>query len=414
MGSNRQLNRPVQLKPLDLSELDGADQLLQTGFWGRFKQASGWFPRAFTWSLTGTDDDRDGNGSAGEDGGCDDAVSHSGKNRSSGGFSGRFLVLERRFPGGLKMAYIPYGPELPGSVFGDGPRASGDVSALLAQLARSLKRELSPGCFVLRYDLCGGRSGTVGTDIPAAPELSSPLRKAPYRVQPPDTVILSLVDQTDSGLDDQTLLAGMHKKTRYNIRLSGRKGVVIRRFTGSEARDHLSHWYRLYQETGSRDGITIHPESYYRRLFESEGPVDPDTERGRDAAVEPGFSLYMAYHDGNALAGIIVSRSGARSVYMYGASSSEKRELMPNHLLQWTAISDARTEGAREYDFFGVPPADDPGHPMHGLWRFKTGFGGELHHYLGAWDYVYSPFLYSLYAAAENLRGRLAALRKRS
>ena len=355
------------LEPIKFQELDGNGNLLQSEFWGTFKAAAGWTPRAFQWK-TGT---------------------------PAGVFQGRFLLLVRCFPGSLCMAYIPYGPSLPAELDTD----TAAVSKLLTNIARGLKSHLPKSCFVIRFDLTGGTRGKVGSPESAIrPQpLTRPLRPAPYRVQPPDTVILSLEP------DEEAILSGMHKKTRYNIRLASKKGVEIHRHTGKDALKALPGWYELYRETGLRDGISLHPESYYRRLFEQAQAGDGSPE----------ISLYTGEHEGDTLAGIIVVRSGRRSVYMYGASGALKRELMPNQLLQWTAIRDARRDGALEYDFFGIPPADDPTHPMHGLWRFKTGFGGDILHYRGAWDYPCKPAVYGLYRWAEKFRGQLAAQRKR-
>lgn len=358
------------LETLNPGELEASDNLLQSGFWGNFKAAAGWIPMAFQWSTS----------------------------ISSGSFQGRFLLLYRRFPGNLGMAYIPYGPALPEELDTDSDAAS----ICLSSIAAALKSQLPGGSFVIRFDLTGGTRGPVGSPESAIhPQLlNRPLRPAPYRVQPPDTVMLNLEPT------EEELLAGMHKKTRYNIRLAEKKGVTIHRRTGKDALKTLPLWYELYRETGRRDGISLHPESYYRRLFENaQGPAEA-------AAGNLEFSLYTAEHDGDILAGIIVSRSGGRSTYMYGASGALKRELMPNQLLQWTAIKDARTEGAAEYDFFGIPPADNPSHPMHGLWRFKTGFGGEIFHYRGAWDYPLRPMVYFLYRWAEKLRGWRVKIRK--
>jgi lipid II:glycine glycyltransferase (peptidoglycan interpeptide bridge formation enzyme) len=306
-------------------------------------------------------------------------------------------VLERRFPGGFRMAYVPYGPQFPANTPPD------VISAVLTDMAEGMREHLSNHCFVIRFDLRGGTRGPAArpSDIDHPPLLNRPLKSAPYRVQPQDTVLLALDG------DEEKLMAGMHKKTRYNIRLSERKGVTVRRLQGTDALEALGAWYAIYRETARRDGIALHPESYYQRLF-SLSAVPSKAE-----AATPRFSLYLAEHDGEVLAGIIVAGCGDRSTYMYGASSSLKRELMPNHLLQWTAIKDARAEGALEYDFFGIPPADDPSHPMHGLWRFKTGFGGDILHYLGAWDYSFGPLVYGMYRAAEKLRGWFASWRKR-
>lgn len=351
----------LSLEGIALDELDSGNILLQTAFWGRFKSLFGWEAHAYRWCW--------------------------------GSQGGSLLVLVRCLPGGLRMAYVPHGPILPEYM------QVGEISSLLADLAKNLMRFLPSGCFMVRFDLMGGVRGSLGqVERAELPSLDVPFRAAPYRVQVPDSVILNL----ERGED--VLLSEMHKKTRYNVRLAMRKDVRIRCLRGTEALDVLPLWYQIYRETAQRDGIALHEESYYHRLF---------VEAGRVHGEGFGFRLYMAYHDGEALAGIIVSRCAYRFTYLYGASLSRKRELMPNYLLQWRAICDAIAEGGRDYDLNGIPPSGRSSHPMHGLWRFKTGFGGEVHHFLGAWDYPCRPFLYGLYAVAERFRGWKSALRKR-
>ena len=77
---------------------------------------------------------------------------------------------------------------------------------------------------------------------------------------------------------------------------------------------------------------------------------------------------------------------------------------MPAYLLQWTAIQDAKEYGCLTYDFYGMPPTDDENHPMHGLYLFKTGFGGKNTHRPGSFDAILNKNDYRLYAAVENLR----------
>ena len=373
------------LTRLELSELDHGDNLLQTEFWGRFKGEAGWRPAAFAWQCPGLQALLPL---------CPAAEGPPPENQAAPSSSpapapqGRFLLLERPLPGGPSIAYIPYGPALPAGL---PPRA---VTQFLAALAAALRKELPPSCFMIRFDLIEPSAPPPADSTPGRP-----LRLAPIRIQPPDSIILNLAPPPE------TLLAGMHKKTRYNIRLAERKGVRIRRFSPPQAAEHLGEWYRLYTETARRDRIALHTETYYRRLFEHAARIQ--------ARGAPPLSLYMAEHQGALLAGIITARSGGRCLYLYGASGSLKRELMPNHLLQWRAITDARAEGAREYDFFGIPPGESPEHPMHGLRRFKIGFGGDIVHYLGAWDYPFSPLLYTLYTRAERFRARRAARRKK-
>lgn len=341
----------LSLRSIAISELEASGNILQSEFWGKFRAGPSWRPLAFHWEFNA--------------------------------LSGRFLLLLRRLRPGLQFAYIPYGPRIPSNLQGE------ELSNLLCALATELRPHLGGACFFLRFDLAA-RLGRIA-------QLDSPLRRAPHRVQPQSTVMLNL------SADKKQLLANMHRKTRYNIGLALRRGVVIRRYTGQPAIARLSRWHRLYQETAARDRILVHEMAYYKRLFEING-----------TAAEPRLSLYIAEHRGDTLAGIIVAGFGNRATYMYGASGGLKRELMPNHLLQWTAILDAKTEGAGEYDFFGIPPSSNPNHPMHGLWRFKSGFGGAILHYLGAWDYSYRPILYQLFRCAEKLRAYLANRRKRA
>jgi len=354
------------LRPMTISELETSGNILQSEFWGRFRAGPIWTPLAFHWEFKA--------------------------------LSGRFLLLLRRFYLGLKFAYIPYGPRIPGSL------KSEELGRFLCELAVRLRPYLGAACFFLRFDLAEEEKDRIQRSSPHSNgvdrdcriiQLNRPLRRAAHCVQPQSTVILNL------GANEKQLLANMRRKTRYNIKLAARRGVKITRHVGRSAIARLDQWYRLYQETAARDRISVHSMAYYERLLGiGEFPR------------QPRLSLYIAEHHKDILAGIIVARFGDRTTYMYGASGALKRELMPNHLLQWTAIRDAKAEGASEYDFFGIPRSNNPKHPMYGLWRFKSGFGGRIFHYLGAWDYSYRPVLYRLFRCAEKLRGYLVDCRK--
>jgi lipid II:glycine glycyltransferase (peptidoglycan interpeptide bridge formation enzyme) len=160
----------------------------------------------------------------------------------------------------------------------------------------------------------------------------------------------------------------------------------------------LSTFYRLYEETSKRDRIALHPESYYRRLFELA------STRNQGGGRRPDLRIWTARHEGDAIAAIITIFWGGQAVYLYGASSNEKRNLMPAYALQWAAIRAAKAAGCGEYDFYGIPPTAAPDHPMAGLYRFKTGFGGRIIHRPGSWDFPLRPMAYSAFRKAEALR----------
>jgi lipid II:glycine glycyltransferase (peptidoglycan interpeptide bridge formation enzyme) len=214
-------------------------------------------------------------------------------------------------------------------------------------------------------------------------------------VQAPDTVLIDLSSR------EEEILARMNAKWRYNIRLASRKGVTVRQAGEGE----LPVFYTLFQETARRDGIAIHSLDYYRTLF----------VHGRDYPVTSGgqeLRLYLAEHEGEAVAAIITLFRGAEGIYLYGASSDRKRNLMASYALQWRAMRDARASGCQIYDLFGIPPSADPGHPMAGLYRFKTGFGGRIVHRPGSWDYPCRPLGAFLFRIAEGLQKRLRDRKK--
>jgi lipid II:glycine glycyltransferase (peptidoglycan interpeptide bridge formation enzyme) len=254
------------------------------------------------------------------------------------------------------------------------------AGGLLAGIAESVKPFLPRGTAFIRFDPPWyGLDAAVSLPFGAA----SPLVRAGADVQPPDTALVDL--ERDEG----DMLAAMKPKCRYNIALAERKGVTVRRADGRG----LDVFYALLCETARRDGIAVHGEAYYRSLFDS-------------ASGKPGVDLrlYIASHEGEDLAAAVILLRGREAVYLYGASSNVKRNLMAPYLVQWRAMTDARRAGCAVYDLFGMPPNDDPSHPMAGLYRFKSGFGGTIVHRPGSWDYAYRPLLYRIYRTAETAR----------
>ena len=323
----------------DLSDLDENEELLQTGYWGRFKQMFGWRAQAFRLG------------------------------------SGNVLLLSRTLAPGLSLAYVPLGPQWPEPEPGQREQRLVELADRMAAFDKRI--------FVVRYDLPWFTEGQ--GNPPPALWATPRLKKSLVDIQPPNTVLLDLAPEEDD------LLAGMKSKTRYNIRLAAKKGVTVQE-AGVEG---LASWYRLHEETGLRDRIVHHSLLYYQKLFELAETY------GKHA---PGLKLLMAEHEGEAVAGIIVAFGKTRAWYLYGASADKKRNLMAGYALQWRAIRLARERGCRSYDFFGIPPRLDPDHPMAGLYRFKTGFGGTVVNRCGCWDAVTRPFAYALYRGAEKAR----------
>jgi peptidoglycan pentaglycine glycine transferase (the first glycine) len=257
------------------------------------------------------------------------------------------------------LAYIPKGPVLDWT---DQERSEFFLTSLNAYLRRH-------GALALRLDL----PHIAG--IPEAQLVVAQLKRfhaIPIQaIQPLRSIVLDLAP------DEQTLLAQMKEKWRYNVRLAMRKGITIRAAT---ATDDVRAWYNIYQTTSERDQFGIHSLDYYLRVWELFGTT------GR-------IRLFLAEHNGRLLAGIFVALCAGEAIYMYGASNNEQRQLMPNYLLQWEAIRWAKQVGAHRYDFWGIPATDNDGEAMAGVYRFKRGWGGQIVQYLGGYGIVYRRLL---------------------
>lgn len=202
-------------------------------------------------------------------------------------------------------------------------------------------------------------------------------RFSPDQIQFRNTVELALDD------DEDTILAAMKSKTRYNIRLAGRKEVVVQP-VGPDAYPILAE---MYAETAVRDDFTIRPIAYYLDAWRS----------FHDSGM--GQAFLATYHD-EPLAAVYIVKYGRRAIYMYGASTNNERNRMPTYLLQWAAMQWAKAQNCTIYDFWGAPNNFVEDDPLWGVWRFKSGFNGEVVRHIGAWDYPVRPLLYTLYTKA--------------
>jgi lipid II:glycine glycyltransferase (peptidoglycan interpeptide bridge formation enzyme) len=194
-----------------------------------------------------------------------------------------------------------------------------------------------------------------------------------------------LIDLTPS---EDILLGRMKQKTRYNIRLAGRKGVTIRVGTSAD----WGALYRMYAETSLRDGFVIRDEGYYRTVWEifSSSPPTP-------ASSAPTMEQLIADIDGKPIAAVVIYRFTDKAWYLSGMSVDEHRDKMPNYLLQWEAMRHAKAAGCRVYDLWGAPEVFTVMDPLWGVFRFKEGLGGKVVRTLGAWDYPAKPAIYQLY-----------------
>ncbi|MFH1405096.1 MAG: peptidoglycan bridge formation glycyltransferase FemA/FemB family protein [Patescibacteria group bacterium] len=290
-----------------------------------------------------------------------------GEFNDEGQIQGVALLIQMQMPFGKYYWYCPRGPLF---VIARRPQADEVISlsekiASLPLVARNDSRSI-----FLRLDPITG--------IPTG-------AKKTNNVQPQDTLMLDLEK------DEKELLARMHHKTRYNIRLAQRKEVEID-FPKHTFTDHM---WSIFQQTSKRgDGFGLHKKEYYEQMLKSCNDKEPRA-----------FLATASYQKQIVAVNIMMDYNGVRT-YLHGASSNEYRNIMAPYALHWALISDAKKNGIKAYDWWGVAPEGAvENHPWTGITKFKTGFGGKRISFVGTYDLVYDQKMYMLYKIVKRLKG---------
>jgi peptidoglycan pentaglycine glycine transferase (the first glycine) len=364
------MTNPMEAKPAyDRSEwnhivasLPGG-HLLQSWEWGQFKEKYGWQAQRLSWF------------------------------DSSGSPCAAAQILRRGLPlpilgSRAAVLYCPRGPALDWSNTSLRRQILTDLTELATQEG-AIFLKIDPD-IALGYGL---PSEQEAEDNPIGQTLCQEMVASGWRASSEQIQFRNTL-KLDLSLPEEALLAGMKQKTRYNVRLAMRRGVIVR----SGSLEDLDLLYRLYAETSIRDGFVIRHVEYYKDAWGSF--IDADLAQPLIAEV-----------DGEPVAALVVFRFADTATYMYGMSSQAHREKMASHLLQWEAVRWAKKQGCTTYDFWGAPEQLAPQDPMWGVYRFKQGFGARLVRTIGAMDYLIQPTLYWLYAVV--MPGLLSILRAR-
>jgi len=278
-----------------------------------------------------------------------------------GEISALFCLIQENLPAGFFYWYAPRGP-----IFKKGTNEQ-KVIEIIQAIILKLKKDYGRAVFL---------------KIEAAQKFLQPEQLAQlsknYKlasdIQPQKTLILDLKNSSEN------LLAAMHQKTRYNIRLAEKKGVRI--ISGS-ASDFAEFW-RLMSLTGERDGFRIHGQKHYQNLLAVPGDF---------------IQLFFAEYEGQKIATALVCRFGSQATYLHGASDNKYRNVMAPYLLQWEIIKRVQSGGALIYDFYGINEKKWPG-----VTRFKLGFGGEERDYFGVYDIILRGGVYQLYQGLKKIK----------
>lgn len=200
----------------------------------------------------------------------------------------------------------------------------------------------------------------------------------------------------DLSLSEEDLMARMKSKTRYNVRLAQKKGVVVMEDNSSEA---FEKYLELQAETVNRQQFYAHTADYHRKVWGNmyQGGV---------------AHLIVAKYEGRILSTWVLFKWKDRLYYPYGASSREHREVMANNLMMWEVMRWGKQKGCKVFDLWGTAGLNpDPGDDWYGFHKFKEGYGPEGVQYVGAYDYVLDSVMYKVVTNLDVVRRWLLKLK---
>lgn len=194
-----------------------------------------------------------------------------------------------------------------------------------------------------------------------------------------------ILDLTKS---ENQILKEMHPKTRYNIRLAEKKGVVVKESANEQA---LEEYLNLYFETTNRQGYHGHNIQYHKKVWST--------------LKRAGMIRFLiAYYQGEPLTAWMLVNFKDTLYYPYGGSSNNHREVMASNLVAWEAIKLGKRLKLKEFDMWGaLNPNPDPKDSWYGFHRFKQGYGGKLVEYIGTFDLVFNWPIYLAFTLIDRL-----------
>jgi len=231
--------------------------------------------------------------------------------------------------------------------------------------------------------------------------------KAPHDMQPKEIFVL------DISKSKEDLLSEMSQKTRYNIKLAEKRGVIVKTISNDKfqmtnqcqnpndkTNKYLDEFLRLVKATAKRKGINFHAEDYYRKMVET--------------IPENMLKLYVAEYQNKIIAANLVVFYGDAATYLHGATDDEYRNVMAPHLLQWQAILDAKEACLKFYDFGGIKTQDtrykiQDTNSWAGITKFKLGFSPNTKpiEFLGSYDIIINPWKYAVYRMLQKIKSML-------
>ena len=205
-------------------------------------------------------------------------------------------------------------------------------------------------------------------------------KKAPMHLHAEHTSVLDLSQA------EEDILKNMRRQTRYEVRKAEKLNINIEVFP---AHEKIDEFIDLQKDTAKRQGFITSSEKFLKTLA---------------STFNENAQIYVSRVGDELLNMGLILEYGQEVDYFEAASTKASYNYPGAYGLLWTAIKNAKNNGYKRFNFWGISYNNDPHNRYAGVTTFKKGFGGENITYLPAQDLIINPVRYSFNWLVETVR----------
>ncbi|MFA5514455.1 MAG: peptidoglycan bridge formation glycyltransferase FemA/FemB family protein [Sphaerochaetaceae bacterium] len=324
-----------KVEPAAIDRLSTFESTFQSPFWAKVKEFVGWTHLFF--SLKEGEDER------------------------------LLLVLVKKLPFNVFIAYVPYGPPL---FFEED-----FLNEYLDFVSTEIRKYLPKTTLFIRYDLPWGSFDKNLNE-------SDTLNFCSHSIQPEATIVLNL----SKGYEK--VRSSYKKRNLRHIQKCEKEQLFVKEWDKEE--NSFSSWYSIYLENGRMGNFSCRSAAYLKNMFS----VSDDNNKAK---------LFLAYLGEEIVGGIVVIFNLSEATYLFGATVKELN-ISVAYALQDYVIRVLCQDNVAQYNLMGIAGPKDHFASLKGVTFFKESFGGIALYRKPTVDYKYRKMLYCCFVLIEKLK----------
>lgn len=176
---------------------------------------------------------------------------------------------------------------------------------------------------------------------------------------------------------EEKIISEIQKEKIRHWKNHKNKNMAIKTSKNPEDIDIL---YNFYAETAKNNNFAPHEKKYLADQLKFDFAT-----------------LYYIELNGNPVAASLVYDDENTRYYAHAAADYENRKFYGNAILVTQMILDAKKDGKKSFDLWGITPSNNPDDPWYGFTSFKKTFGGQQIEYAGTYDLPINSRRYAIY-----------------